>query len=283
MQPRVILVATDFEESRDTLLDHTEALARLYGAEVQLVHAQPSFWKNWISSGLTDRQAADRLNRWAEALSERGVRTSCAPVLRGQVAEAILEHADSQEVGLITIGASNKSGLGRMLGATAEAIARFASQPVWIRRSPTTRLKKVLCGVDGSESSKRALAAAVWISERSGARLTVTCALEDPTPHALGTPPSEVDAAAAAYRKRRAEELDGFVDDAGHGEGVAERRWIWGRPAEALAALVADEGFDLLVIGRAGVGNVRRLLLGSTATRLLREAPCSVLLTSQTD
>jgi nucleotide-binding universal stress UspA family protein len=50
---------------------------------------------------------------------------------------------------------------------------------------------------------------------------------------------------------------------------------VAGRPATELARRSAD--LDLLVVGSRAQGPVRRLLLGSTSTRLVREAGCPVL------
>jgi nucleotide-binding universal stress UspA family protein len=50
---------------------------------------------------------------------------------------------------------------------------------------------------------------------------------------------------------------------------------VAGRPATQLRRRSA--ALDLLVVGTRGHGPVRRLLLGSTSTRLVREAHCPVL------
>jgi nucleotide-binding universal stress UspA family protein len=49
-----------------------------------------------------------------------------------------------------------------------------------------------------------------------------------------------------------------------------------GTPAAELARRSSD--LDLLAVGSRGHGPVRRLLLGSTSTRLVREARCPVLI-----
>ena len=48
-----------------------------------------------------------------------------------------------------------------------------------------------------------------------------------------------------------------------------------GDPAHELAG--AAHGLDLLVTGSRGYGPIRRLMLGSTSTKLVHEAPCPVL------
>lgn len=50
-----------------------------------------------------------------------------------------------------------------------------------------------------------------------------------------------------------------------------------GRPAGEILAAAREWGARLIVIGTHGRGDVERLILGSTAEAVLREAPCPVL------
>ncbi len=54
-----------------------------------------------------------------------------------------------------------------------------------------------------------------------------------------------------------------------------------GRPAETLVERSA--ALDLLVLGSRGLGPVRRLLLGSTSERVVRDAGCAVLIVPRGD
>lgn len=58
-------------------------------------------------------------------------------------------------------------------------------------------------------------------------------------------------------------------------DSSADVEVLVGKPAEALAARSAD--LDVLVVGSRGWGPVRRLLLGSTSERVVREAASAVL------
>lgn len=51
-----------------------------------------------------------------------------------------------------------------------------------------------------------------------------------------------------------------------------------GNPREELLSVVEQEGADLVVCGSRGVTGLQRFLLGSVSERVLREAPCSVLI-----
>jgi len=48
-------------------------------------------------------------------------------------------------------------------------------------------------------------------------------------------------------------------------------------PAEAVLALAKEVGADIIVVGSRGEGAIDRLRHGSTSTRVMHDAPCSVL------
>jgi nucleotide-binding universal stress UspA family protein len=50
-----------------------------------------------------------------------------------------------------------------------------------------------------------------------------------------------------------------------------------GDPASEIARYAADANIDVIVIGTHGRTGVDRLVMGSVAERVMREAPCSVL------
>lgn len=53
--------------------------------------------------------------------------------------------------------------------------------------------------------------------------------------------------------------------------------FLKGDPATEIVRYAHDAGFDLIVMGTHGRTGVERQLMGSVAEKVLREAPCSVL------
>lgn len=277
VQRRVVLFATHLAEPASPALEHASVVAGLFDADVLLVHAQTSFWRGWVTSGLAERQAADRLAEWARALEARGVHAESAPVLRVHAAEAILGFAQRGDIDAVVVGASRTRSLLAPRGTTVDTVARLARPPIWVRRGLASPVRKVLCGVDGSGHSREALSLAARIAARAGASLIVVGAIDDRTAHPLGASADDVEAGARAYKRRRVDELDAFVDHSELHGVTPQRRWLWGQPGYVLAAEAADARCDLLVLGRSGAGVARRLPSSSTGDRLLRAAPCSVL------
>ena len=50
-----------------------------------------------------------------------------------------------------------------------------------------------------------------------------------------------------------------------------------GDAADALMHVARDQGAELIVVGTRGLGGLKRLVLGSVSAKLVREAPCDVL------
>lgn len=53
-----------------------------------------------------------------------------------------------------------------------------------------------------------------------------------------------------------------------------------GEPADEIVGAAEELGADLVVVGRRGLGPLRRLVLGSVSDAIVRRAPCDVLVVS---
>jgi CBS domain-containing protein/nucleotide-binding universal stress UspA family protein len=138
-----------------------------------------------------------------------------------------------------------------------------------------TAIQRIVVGVDGSTASSCALSWAVDQAHTSGAEVeaihawTVPDMGADPLARALADP-DELEAQA-----RR--ELHLVVDGANDGGLVApvSRTLVRDDPAGAL--LRAGKGADLLVVGSRGLGVDGEAKPGSVGHRVIREAPCPVV------
>ena len=143
-----------------------------------------------------------------------------------------------------------------------------------------TPLTRVLCPIDFSEASRGALAYAVALARRSGARLTVQHVYGIPVVNAAllrGTAPPEVEAAVFATMGEGPmfDQLQIWAEAAGASDLPIDRQVVEGDPADCIVA--AAKQADLVVVGTHGRTGLARLALGSVAESVLRRAPCSVL------
>jgi universal stress protein A len=135
----------------------------------------------------------------------------------------------------------------------------------------------IVCPVDFSEHSKVALQRAAAWAWHFSARLIVVTVVE----------PLLVNAAAATYdtdlvRDEVLPELRDFVDRASLAGRTAippfEAMVLVGEPAAEIVALARREHAQLIVIATHGLSGYRRLLLGSTTEKVLRQTAVPVLL-----
>jgi universal stress protein A len=128
----------------------------------------------------------------------------------------------------------------------------------------------ILQPTDFSERSEAALQLSCALARDYGARLVVLHVAVQPAV-AFGEGFITVD---SEFRDAR-EQLDELpipADDI-----RAERRFETGDPAAEILRVADDIHADLIVVGTHGRTSVSRLLMGSTAEQIVRQAPCPVL------
>ena len=130
-------------------------------------------------------------------------------------------------------------------------------------------IKKILYPTDFSSYSNQAYFHAVALAENHGASLTV---LFVHTPDF--TVPDQPQDASAAQRfwQSQLEQIRPLNPDI-----PVQHIFLTGDPASAIVGYARDAAMDLIVMGTHGRTGLDRLLLGSVAEKVLRDAPCSVL------
>lgn len=144
-------------------------------------------------------------------------------------------------------------------------------------------LKHILVATDLSAPALPALDRGFQLAAASGARCTVL--------HALGLEAMALlrgvlGDKSPAVSERLVEEararLDALLQDPARHHGVVATGVIDpGLPGDAVPERALAEGADLVLVGAHGSGFLQRLLLGSTASRLLRKSRCPVLVVKQ--
>lgn len=274
-----ILLATDLSESSSKMVLHIGPLIKQLDGQLSLIHVVKSYFSDWISSHEVERVAQQRLEHFIDKLKEDGTKTGSVYVEVGNVAERVLFMADSLNIDMIIIGAEDKSKLKKIVfGASAEAIVRHARQNVWIHKTESFKgIHKIICGVDFSPSSKHALAKALSMAKTFSAKLIVLHVIHDPNFEAIGVPVKIEEEKLEAYKKQKAEELETFVQEFDTNNVNIEKYVLWGGPSHEILDYAEDENVDLIVLGEKGNDHLKRIVLGGTAERVMRAAPCSML------
>jgi nucleotide-binding universal stress UspA family protein len=137
--------------------------------------------------------------------------------------------------------------------------------------------KKILCPVDFSKGSERALAKAEELAKELGAEIELLHAYQIPVV-ALPDAPVSVSPAFVADLTDHAQKELGKLEQALKSHGVSvTTKLIQGSPADTVVARAEELKAYLIVIGTHGRGGFRRFLLGSIAERVVRMATVPVL------
>lgn len=130
-------------------------------------------------------------------------------------------------------------------------------------------IRRILYPTDFSSYSNQAYFHAVALAENHGASLTILYVYSP----SFGTP--EVAGKSGEDRDYWREQLEQIrpVDTAISVQHVL----LEGDPAGEIVRYAADASIDLIVLGTHGRTGLERLLMGSVAEKVMREAPCSVL------
>ena len=132
------------------------------------------------------------------------------------------------------------------------------------------RIKKILYPTDFSSYSNQAYFHAIALAENHGASLTVLFVYN---PDSITTPGSQGDELADRnYWQGQLEQIRPIDPGIPVTHVLLE-----GDPAGEIVRYGRDVGIDLIVMGTHGRTGVERLVLGSVAEKVLRDASCSVL------
>lgn len=142
--------------------------------------------------------------------------------------------------------------------------------------SQESGFQTIVVATDFSDHAASAVAVGAEIAKQHGARVVLVHAVMAMTP----TAPEFIPVPASFYEELRTlahSQLEALAQPLRQ-QGLNAEARIMAEPAvSAVLAAVEDRQADLVVVGTRGMSGVKRLLLGSTAARLIREAPCPVL------
>jgi nucleotide-binding universal stress UspA family protein len=281
-----ILCPTNLSPDSDEALRYAIALSRAYSAELILLNCQ-----------LTGRDAALKTNEATAATIEAalikhsgvkglsGLRWRSSVVYCEDVGETIAREAARYAIDLIVMRSRRRPHRAALLGSTAESVSRNAPCPVlvmhaderdWVTPEDTKiELKRVLVAYDFSDHSELALNYALSFAQEYQSELHVL--------HVL--PPSSIDESELswyplgrenAYHKT-ARRLQRAIPAEAHLWCDIKHAVREGHAYREILHYAEKNEIDLICLGAHGAGFGMLALFGSNVDRVLRQAPCPVL------
>lgn len=138
----------------------------------------------------------------------------------------------------------------------------------------SVRIRHILVPMDFSELARRALTHAIPMATGFGARISLLHVVELPAyPTEMGAVMIHQEQTLKAARKELAVLGEQLIPASLRGRVLV----CMGRPYEEIAKTARRLKADLIVLTTHGYTGLKHVLLGSTAERVVRHAPCPVL------
>ena len=289
MKIESILCPTDLTADSDEALRYAIALSRAYNAELILLHCDAIGDGPAIQN--TQEEAANAIRaallKHSGSNDLSGLAWKSLVITCDDTGEAIAREAARYGVDLIVMRSRRRPHRAALLGSTAESVSRTAPCPVlvmhtderdWVTGADTRiELKRVLVAYDFSDYSELALNYALSFAQEYQAELHLL--------HVL--PPFTLNESEISWYPLGRE---GTYHKAAHRlqKAIPPEAYLWcdikhavseGQPYREILNYAEKNKIDLICLGAHGAGFGMRALFGSNVDRVLRQAPCPVLVT----
>jgi nucleotide-binding universal stress UspA family protein len=289
---RNILVPIDFSDLSIQAIETAKTLARRSGATIHLVHVHqfqyptgligPALAPGDVPFTFQEHRTNELIKELRTVAKNAGLSSRDQAHIRSAIApfDAICRLARELPADLIVLPTHGHTGLKHVfLGSTAERVVQHSPCPVFVvRNAQHASINTILVPVDFSKASLAVLKAAIALAEEIAARLIVFHAsylgyIYSADGYAL----YDLEAMEKALRQSTEQQMRDFVRMVNFGSVKFETVIRSGPPVEEISAFAKDRAVDLILTATHGWTGLRHVLLGSTAERIVRHAPCSIM------
>jgi nucleotide-binding universal stress UspA family protein len=284
VRPRSILAAVDFsDESRHALRWAGELSARL-DARLAVLSVVDPLLADAAKIKLGHDLAADTAAALRAFVRETWpgddglVSRTTSAVRVGHAADAILQTADGEAIGLLVMGTQGLGGLRKwILGSTTQRVLRRARVPVLavpLAAGASIDVRRVLVATDFSPAAAAAVPLAAELASRYSASLIFAHAVEP-----VAVPPHLTPAAAPSNEDRATAARVRLAALAAEGAGRIEHdaAVAIGRASDVIPSIAAERSAGLIVMGLTGEAGPFAPRPGSIAYRVLASSAVPVL------
>lgn len=284
-----VIVATDFSPSARVAIGHAARIAGDRGVRVHAATVVDSDHIATLASSVpltrdeVEKKVVERTRTLlAQELQDAGqAHITDLHVAIGRPGDELEDLCERLEARLLVLGYHGRTERGSGPGTVAGRCVRHAPCDVLLtRRSHTRAFRRVVAGVDFSESGREVVRIASGMADRSGGEVVLLHAHANPF-DALGytgfglDDPRKYDDLTEEIR----EDLEKVAAEvrADSGRTVRAEVLLDAHYGRAIAGWCTDHAADLVVVGTRRKPGLRYWLLGSTAEYVLKETECAVL------
>lgn len=271
-----ILVAIDFTESTENVLNNAINFAKTFKSKITLINVLPDDINDEKVNNLIKDAVSTKLKETNDRINNEGLEAG-EPILEfGNSCDKIVNASEKINANIIMIGSGNQvKNDNFQLGSTAEKVISKSNKPVFVvKNGQTLSIKNIICPVDFSKESSRALHSAIIISRMVNAKLIILSVYPlfkyDFTNHN----------AAEINESRRVElqkEFNLFLENFNLIDLNYEKQIVAGDPSKEILNFIEKNNSDLLIMGTTGRSGISKILMGSVTKKVVRDVPCSFI------
>lgn len=278
-----ILVPVDLEDASLNAFGFAGEVAGVFKSRILLMHVIGDENLSQETESMMKDFLKDKFNDLKSRLPESLQEHVDVIIEKGSVFERISRVAIERDVNVIIAGAGNADKAKYPLGTTVEKLMRKNQVPLWVvRKEDRFPFKRILCPVDFSDASARALRNAILLSLQVGASLEI---MHVYTPINVQSVRLRVNNQKEneLLRSERQSQFMQFLESFDFGSLEYSTLIADGSAEVEILKRIRESDIDLLVMGTTGKSGLSRILMGSVTEKVTREVPVSFITTKSID
>jgi nucleotide-binding universal stress UspA family protein len=286
-KPDCIIAGIDLGPHTENVVAYAAFFAAATLTRIKLLYVidylltPPPYLASHIEEEKTREESEMRV--WKSRIENAGVGVEYRIVL-GRLHESFREIIEETSPALLVIGHKSHA----LRPSSSERLIKSLSVPMLVVRGRAAEeatlgsvsIRRVLCPVDFSENSGKAVSTAIELTSLFKASLHIV--------HII--PSYLIKEKWTVWKKLGEEEREKF-DRSMHDEAVSKMRSLCkdhgidgvgeiyqGPPAKIIYSVAEEKQCDLIVMGARGLSYLQSILVGSTTESVLKSSPCPVLI-----
>ena len=279
-----ILVPVRINEPSAEQLNVAIQLANKFHSQVILLHVLPIEAKKDSINSLIMKYVDDDFKKVLDNLIKKGIHAE-KRIGYGNMFDQIISVAEIENVNLILmVNDMEYIDDNYKIDVVAEKLIRKSQKPIWIVKSGSNTIPdNILCPVDFSDASERALNNAIKISRTFQSKLFVITVFEPLEENFSMRYNIDYKKENEILENETKKKFEDFIKKFNFTDVDYETKLIRGKTHEKIIAFAAKNNIDLIFMGATGKSLIQRVLLGSVTEMVIRELPSSMIITKSED
>lgn len=281
MKVKKILTGIDFGPATDAVIAYASCFAGAMDASMSLLYVidylvtPPAYLGTYIEE--EKKTAGKKFDALKNQLAGYGIQTE-SEVMVGRLHESFEETIKKKGPDMLALGFMHHP----LRRSSSEKLIKGLTIPMLVvkgeksesSQTGSVKIRRILCPVDFSDISKKALRTAIELSKIFSSKLGVIYVVPSYIIRKNVYDIKDIDSLVNKLLEEVRNKLNAFVLDLDIKESCLIEE---GEPDKRIAAFSQETDIDLIVMGARGLGLIKGMLIGSVTDAVLKSSPCPVL------